>query len=247
MARFGQRLGATPSSPVGGSIGPHRTWAHSRAPFDDVRLIRKSLGGTVNDVVLAAVTRGLRDVLLAHGDDPGDAQLRTLVPVSVRRTDAGEEGGNQVAAILYELPVGVDDPVARLELVSQQMADLKGSHVPEASSSLVSVAELIPPMLMGSATRTLMRYFRDRPQTSVTTVTTNVPGPQFPLFCLGREMLEHRPYVPISHGLRIGTAVLSYNGWLCFGITGDRSTADDVDVVARGIIAGLDELVAAAR
>ena len=119
--------------------------------------------------------------------------------------------------------------------------------MPEASSSLVSVAELVPPMLMGTATRTLMRYFRDRPQSSVTTVTTNVPGPQFPLYCLGREMLEHRPYVPISHGLRIGTAILSYNGWLCFGITGDLATAADAGIVARGIVDGIDELVAAAR
>jgi WS/DGAT/MGAT family acyltransferase len=247
LARFGQRLRSTSSSPVGGTIGPHRTWAHARASFDDVRLIRKSLGGTVNDVVLAAVARGFREVLLAHGDDVGSAHIRTLVPVSVRRTGAGDDGGNQVAAILYELPVGVDDPVERLDRVRAEMADLKGSHMPEASSSLLSVAELIPPVLMGTATRTLMRYFRDRPQTSVTTVTTNVPGPQFPLYCLGREMLEHRPYVPISHGLRIGTAVLSYNGWLCFGITGDLVTAADAGTLARGIIAGIDELVVAAR
>jgi diacylglycerol O-acyltransferase len=247
LVRFGQRLGSTSPLSVEGTIGPHRTWAHSLASLDDVRLIRKGLGGTVNDVVLAAVSHGFRQVLLANGDDVANAQLRTLVPVSVRSADAGDEGGNRVAALLYELPVGIADPVERLEQVRTQMAELKVSHMPEASNALVSVADLAPPMFMGTASRAVMWYLRDRPQRSVNSVMTNVPGPQFPLYCLGREMIEYLPYVPISHGVRIGTAVLSYNGWLCFGVTGDRSTSDDVDILARGITAGIEELVAASR
>ena len=79
-------------------------------------------------------------------------------------------------------------------------------------------------------------------QRSINTVTTNVPGPQFPLYCLGREMLEYRPFVPISHGVRIGTAILSYNGHLFFGVTGDYDTAADVDVLAQAISDGVVEL-----
>jgi diacylglycerol O-acyltransferase len=93
----------------------------------------------------------------------------------------------------------------------------------------------------------LVRLLKDRPQHSLDTVTTNVPGPQLPLYCLGREMVEHRPYVPISHGVRIGTSILSYNGRLFFGVTGDFDSAPDVDVVAAGTAAGIDQLVERAR
>jgi diacylglycerol O-acyltransferase / wax synthase len=90
----------------------------------------------------------------------------------------------------------------------------------------------------------LMRVSRDHPQRSLDTVTTNVPGPQFPLFCLGRRMLEHRPFVPITHGIRAATAILSYDGTLSFGVTGDFTTVPDVDaaVIASGIAATIDEL-----
>ncbi len=246
LVRLGRRSISTQPFDAAGSIGPDRSWAHSLVSFDDVRLIRKSLGGTVNDVVLAAVTNGHRELLLAHGADLETAQLRTLVPVSVRG-DGEADAGNRVSAVLCDLPVGLADPVERLTAVHAQMAELKASHMPEAGSAVVSFAELVPPMLVGNTTRVLMRVLRSHPLRSVATVTTNVPGPQFPLYCLGREMLEHRPYVPISHGLRVGTAVLSYNGWLCFGVTGDAETTPDIDIVARGITAGIDELVAASR
>ena len=75
------------------------------------------------------------------------------------------------------------------------------------------------------------------------TVTTNVPGPQFPLYCLGRRMTEHRPFVPIGPGMRVGTAILSYDGRLFFGITGDFDSAPDVRVVAEGIVEGIAELL----
>ena len=102
-------------------------------------------------------------------------------------------------------------------------------------------------MLLGTVSRLATRLMHRLPQRSVNTVTTNVPGPQFPLYCLGREMLEYRPFVPISHGVRVGTAILSYNGRLSFGITGDRATAPDVDVLASAIGRGVAELGERAR
>jgi diacylglycerol O-acyltransferase len=95
---------------------------------------------------------------------------------------------------------------------------------------------------VGPASRFGVHLLRRRPQRAVNTITTNVPGPQFPLYCLGRRMLEYRPFVPIVHGIRVSTAILSYDGRLSFGITGDGGTAPDVDVVARGTSAAVDEL-----
>jgi diacylglycerol O-acyltransferase len=241
LIRLGRELAFTPPLSVDGTIGPHRVWAHSAASLDDVKRIRKSLGGTVNDVVLAAATNGYRQLLMSRGDDVDTAVLRTLVPVSV---GGGNSEGNRVSAILYELPVGLDDPLERLAAVRAQMSELKTSHMPEAGDAVTTFANLLPPMVVGNATRLLNRVSRDRPQRSLDTVTTNVPGPQFPLYCLGRQMVEHRPFVPISHGVRIGTAILSYDGQLSFGITGDFDTAPDVDVVAKGIADGIEELLA---
>jgi len=240
---FGRRLVSTPPLSIEGSIGPHRVWAHSSAALDDVRRIRKSLGGTVNDVVLAAVTSGYRELLRARGEDVDHAVLRTLVPVSIRTEDARGVPDNRVSAMLCELPVDVADPVERLDAVKARMSELKASHMIEAVGAVTSIGNLLPPMLVGNTTRAAVRLIRSRPQRSLNTVTTNVPGPQLPLYCLGREMLEHRPFVPISHGIRIATAILSYNGVLAFGVTGDFDTAPDVGVVAEGITAAIDELV----
>jgi WS/DGAT/MGAT family acyltransferase len=244
LVRFGRELVYTPPVSIDGSIGPHRVWAHANASLDDVKLIGKAFGGTVNDVLLSAVTNGYRELLLARGDDVGRTVLRTLVPVSVR---AADDGGNRVSAILVDLPVGIGDPVVRLEAVRRRMVDRKASHMPESGESVSSFADLAPPMVVGNATRLLTRISRDHPQRALNTVTTNVPGPQFPLYCLGRRMLEHRPYVPLSHGVRVGTAMLSYDGTISFGVTGDRDGAPDVAVVAAGIVGAVEDMLDRAR
>src|SRR5690606_28877593 len=107
--------------------------------------------------------------------------------------------------------------------------------------------DLVPPALIGYSTRAITRVLRQMPQRSISTVTTNVPGPQFPLYCLGREMLAYLPYVPIFHGVRVATAILSYNGTVHFGITGDFASAPDVDVLAEGTAASVAALKKAAR
>ena len=240
---FGRKLATTPPLSIEGTIGPHRVWAHSQASLDDVRTIRGAFGGTVNDVVLAACAGGYRVLLQHRGEDPDDAVVRSLVPVSLRTPDAHGEFDNRVSAMLYELPVQVADPVDRLRLVHREMADLKQSHMAEAGELATTAGDLAPPMVVGMVTRAAMRVLQRLPQRSVNTVTTNVPGPQFPLYCLGREMLSYYPYVPVSIGVRVGTAILSYNGQLAFGVTGDFDTAPDVDVLARAIADGITELV----
>lgn len=243
LLRVGRHLLTTPPNALEGTIGPHRVWSHSSATIADVSRIRRTLGGTLNDVVLAAVTGGYRELLLARGEDPAATVLRTLVPVSVRGEDARGIADNRVAALLLELPVGVEDPVGRLVAVQSRMTELKGSHMAEATDAVANAADLAPPMLVGSITRMAMRALREHPQRSLNTVTTNVPGPQFPLYCLGRRMTEHRPFVPIGTGLRVGTAILSYDGRLFFGVTGDEDSVPDVGVVARRIEHGIAELL----
>ncbi len=246
LARFARGLGATPPRSIEGTIGPHRAWAHSSASLDDVRTIRSAFGGTINDVVLAAISGGYRELLLSRGEDADSAVIRSLVPVSTRHDDGRGVPDNRVSALLYDLPVQVSDPVERLELVHKQMTELKASHMAEVGEAVTSVGDLAPPMVVGALSRLAMRAMHQLSQRSVNTVTTNVPGPQFPLYCLGREMLEYLPYVPITHGVRVSTGILSYNGHLQFGITGDYETAPDVDVIASETSKGVEQLCARA-
>ncbi len=247
LARFARQLGATPHISIQGAIGPHRAWAHSDASLDDVRAIRTAFGGTINDVVLAAVGGGYRDLLLTRGGDPNHAVVRAAVPVSTRHHDALGVPDNRVSTLLYDLPVHVSDPLERLRLVTTEMTDLKASHEAEAGEAIVTLADLLPPMVVGPISRLVMRTLHRLPQRAVNTIVTNVPGPQFPLFCLGRQMLEYRPFVPITHGIRVSTAILSYDGRLYFGITGDGATAPDIDVIAQSTTTAIERLAGMAH
>jgi len=197
----------------------------------------------VNDVILAVVTGGYRALLAAHGEDPDRAVVRSLVPVSTRHEDGRGVPDNRVSALLYELPVHLADPLDRLASVRKQMADLKASHIVEAGEMVTSVGDLVPPMMMGVLSRMATRSMHRFGQRSLGTVTTNVPGPQIPLYCLAHEMTEFRPFVPISHGVRVGTAILSYNGRLFFGVTGDDQTMPDVGILATEAAAGIGVLL----
>ena len=242
LVRLGRDLASTPPLSIEGIIGPNRVWAHSSARLDDVGTIRRAFSGTVNDVVLAAVTGGYRALLLARGEDTGQAVVRSLVPISTRTEGAHGLLDNRVSALLLELPVHVADPRERLRAVQEQMRELKASPMAETGDAVTRAANLAPAFVVGVATRLGIRALHRLPQRSVNTVTTNVPGPQFPLYCLGNEMLEYYPYVPLSHGIRVSTAILSYNGRLGFGVTGDFDTAQDVGVLATAIEVGIEEL-----
>ncbi len=243
LVRFIPRLVPTTPLSIEGAIGPHRVWAHSSASLADVKTIRTAFGGTVNDVVLAAVAGGYRALLSERGDSPDRAVVRSLVPVSTRRSDSQGVTDNHVSALFYELPVQIADPVERLEAVHNQMTKLKSSHIPEAGEMVTSLGNLAPPMVLGPLSRMAIRLAHRFGQHSLNTVTTNVPGPQVPLYCLGHEMLEYRPFVPIVHGFRVGTAILSYNGRLFFGVTGDYETMPDVAVLATATATGIQDLL----
>jgi diacylglycerol O-acyltransferase / wax synthase len=228
-----------PASSLNGPLSPHRRWGWSRGRLSDVQLVRKAHGGTVNDVVLAAITGGFRELLQERGEST-DRVLRTLVPVSVRRP--GERGtyNNRVSAMFAELPVDEADPIDRLHRISEQMAGLKDSKQAVAGEVLTSLSGFAPPMLLALGARLASRL----PQRSLNTGTTNVPGPQLPLYAAGRRLLESFPYIPLFAQVRVAVAIFSYDGGLYFGISGDYDSTPDIEVLCHGIERGLAQLVA---
>jgi WS/DGAT/MGAT family acyltransferase len=227
-------------SALNGPIGPHRTWRWAETTLADIKKIRSAHGGTVNDVVLAVITRGFRDLLIERGEPVQDLAVRTLVPVSVRREDERGVQNNRVSAMFAELPVGVADPVERLHRINEQMNELKAHHQAEAGETLTTLSGLAPPVMVALATR----LFADIDQHAVQTVTTNVPGPRHTLYAAGRPMHGAYLYVPLAGSVRIGVAMFSYAGQLTFAVTGDYETAPDTDVLCRGIERGVAELLA---
>ena len=224
---------------LNGPIGPHRVWTRAAVSLDDVKRARRLLDGTVNDVVLALVTRGVRDLLRSRGEELDARTVRTMVPVSVRTEAQRGTLANRVSTVFVELPVGVEDARERFRDVHAQMENVKETHSAIAGDALAGLAGFAPPMLLALGARLALRA----PQRFVNTVATNVPGPQVPLYCAGRRMVESWPYVMLAARLRVATAIFSYDGTLYFGITGDLDTAPDIGVMARGVEAGMEELL----
>jgi WS/DGAT/MGAT family acyltransferase len=247
VMRFGRGLGgsarrltAPSASSLNGPIGPHRRWVWTTASVARVKRIRAALGGTVNDVLLAAITRGFRDLLIERGELSEGLVVRSLVPISLRRKDERGVITNRVSAVLANLPVAEPDPVRRLELLRGQMDDLKRTRQAVGAELLTEMLGFAAPTLLALGSRAAFQL----PQPLVQTVTTNVPGPRFPLFILGRRMVEAYPYVPIGDNVRISIAIFSYLDRFSFGITADYSAAPDLDVLTKGIRRGLTELQA---
>jgi diacylglycerol O-acyltransferase len=227
--------GAAPS--LNGPTSPHRRWSWVQADLSEIKGVRRALGGTVNDVILAAVAAGFRDLLRSRGVLSADSVVRTMVPVSTRAP--GERGmqTNRVSAVLVNLPCGEPDPVRRLHLVREQMDFIKGSHQAIGPDALVRVLGMMPAVLATTVhTALLLR------QPLIHTVTTTVPGPPFPLYVLGRKLVELYPYIPIATGFRVSIGNISYLGRLFFGLTGDFDAMPDLQVLADGIGGGFSEL-----
>lgn len=229
-------------SSLSGPLTAQRRFAFARTSVADIADVRHALGGTFNDVALAAVTAGFRRLLMSRGELPSPHAVRTLVPVSVRPPGTESVRGNQVSLLLAELPVQLADPEERLVAVRGELSRLKAEHEAEAGAAVLELAALEP----FAAAALPVRLAAHLPQRSVVTVTTNVPGPRRPLYALGRRVVEIVPYVPIASTLRFGVAIFSYCGQVTVGITGDFDGAADVWTLARGIEEGMAELVATA-
>jgi WS/DGAT/MGAT family acyltransferase len=206
-------------------------------PLEDVRLAGRAMGATVNDVVLAAVSAGLQALLTHRGEPTDGVVLEALVPVSVRSDDEHLALGNRVAALIVPLPVGVPTTIRRLADVARATAARKAAHQAEHTELLMDSADLLPLGLLGAIARSIHR------QPMVDVVVTNIPGVGVPLYFLGARLLESIPIVPLAGNLPVGVAVLSYDGELTIGLHADGAACPDLDVLAAGIAADLDELL----
>jgi WS/DGAT/MGAT family acyltransferase len=242
LAKLAPAAWPATGSSLSGPIGRQRRYIWARASLADVKAIKAKLGGTVNDVVLAAISGGFRDLLLARGEEPGPHMVRSLVPVSVRAPGQESVRDNQVSALLADLPVHVADPAERLAAVRAELQELKESREATAGEALTSLGRYTPFPLASRAVRLAFGL----PQHDIVTVTTNVPGPRQPLYAMGRRVLEIIPYVPIATTLRTGVSIFTYCDNVTFGITGDFAANPDLDVLARGIEDGLRDLLKAA-
>jgi WS/DGAT/MGAT family acyltransferase len=236
----GPMLSPAPTVPLNQSIGPHRRVEWTTFELADFKGVKNALGGTVNDVVLAVVAGALREWLHAHGTRTEGLELRAMVPVSVRSEGEKNQFGNRVAAMRGPLPVYAADPVERLRSVSASMQDLKGSKQAVGAEVLADLQQWAPPTMLalGSRINFSTRLFN--------TVVTNVPGPQFPLYLLGRQMTEMIPLGFLAANHTVFFAIMSYNGNLAIGLLGDRDAMADLDTIAAGLRRSLDELKRAA-
>jgi diacylglycerol O-acyltransferase len=216
-----------------GHLDGERRYAWAEVGIAETRAVRRELGVTLNDLVLAAIAGGLRELLLERGRQPDPHALRSLLPVSSRAPGTAGRPDNQVTLMLSMLPVEVDDPVERLLCVHERVAALRRSHEPEAGVVLQALAGLVPFPVLSRGVRWTLRL----PQQQISTVTTNVPGPRTPMTCLGRPVRHLLPVVPIADRVRLGFAVLSYTDRLTFGITADAASTPDVEALAEHVAA----------
>jgi diacylglycerol O-acyltransferase / wax synthase len=227
MARAGLR--PAPPSPLNVPIGPHRRYTWIDADLETLKAIKNALGGTLNDAILAAVTLALGRWLRGRGHDTEGLVLRAMVPVSVRAETERGALGNHVAAMWAPLPVGVEDPGAVHAAVHAAMAGLKESGQAVGARTLTHLADFAPPTIMSQAARlqARQRYFN--------LVVTNVPGPQIPLYLLGRELRAIYPVVPLARNQALGVAIMSYHGRLGIGLVGDYDALPDLGDVAAAL------------
>jgi diacylglycerol O-acyltransferase / wax synthase len=243
IAATGKMVGAglsAPQTPLNVEIGPHRRFAWVTADLAEFKRIKNELGGTVNDVVLAAVTGALRRYLRARGLETEELEMRAMVPMSVRADEEHGALGNRVAAMMAPLPVWCEDPVRRLHLISESMGDLKGSGQAVGAEILTGLTDFAPPTIASQAARLQSR------QRFFNLVVTNIPGPQFPLYVLGREMRALFPMVPLAQKQAVCVGIMSYNGNIHFGLIGDYDAMADLDSLALDLEASIGELSKAA-
>jgi len=232
-------LNPAPQTPLNVPIGPHRRVFWVRSELSEFKAIKNKLGGTVNDVVLAVVSGALARWLRTRGVKTEGTELRALVPVSIRAEEQQHQLGNQIAAMRAPLPVYAKDPVERLRIVRESMKGVKESKQALGAEVIAGIQDFAPPTLLAMASRVNFstRLFN--------LIVTNVPGPQFPLYVQGRELLEVVPvaFLPEDHAMAI--AIMSYNGKLDFGLLADYDAMPDLDIFSEYLQESVTELLEA--
>jgi WS/DGAT/MGAT family acyltransferase len=231
---------SAPSSVFNVDIGPHRRFSMTQANLEDLKRVKDAHGGTVNDVILSIVAGGIGRYLRARGHETEGVELRALVPVSVRAADQRGALGNRITAMMAPLPIGEQDPVARLATLTASMGDLKSSGQAVGAEILTKLTDFAPTTIASQAARLqpAQRFFN--------LVVTNVPGPQFPLYVLGRRMESIFPMVPLAHRQALCIGVMSYDGQVNFGLIGDYDAMADLESFALDLEEATAEAIASA-
>ena len=231
---------AAPDTVFNVEIGPHRRFQMVQTDLEDLKRVKNAHGGTVNDVILSIVAGGIGKYLRARGHDTEGLELRAMVPVSVRADEEHGALGNRISAMMAPLPVWCEDPVERLHVVTQSMGDLKSSGQAVGAEILTKLSDFAPSTIASQAARLqpAQRFFN--------LVVTNVPGPQFPLYVLGRKMESIFPMVPLARRQALCVGIMSYNGQVNFGLVGDYDAMADLDSFALDLEATTEEVIATA-
>ncbi len=229
---------SAPNSVFNVEIGPHRRLAITQADLADLKRVKDTHGGTVNDVILSIVAGALGRYLRARGHDTAGLELRAMVPVSVRAEEEHGALGNRISAMMAPLPIWCEDPVERLKILTEEMGDLKTSGQAVGAEILTKLTDFAPSTIASQAARLqpAQRFFN--------LVVTNVPGPQFPLYVLGRRMESIFPMVPLARRQALCVGIMSYDGQVNFGLIGDYDAMADLDSFALDLEAATEEVVA---
>lgn len=240
LQMIGAGLRRPAATPLNQPIGPHRRFDWLTLDLAQVKEIKSRLGGTVNDVVLATVTGGLRQFLIMRGVSVKRLDYRVVLPVSMRAAAEHGTAGNHVSAWITSLPLHERDPRRRLEVVSQTTIALKQTKLELGADTLTEVGEWAGSGLMTLGVRLAARLH------PYNLIVTNVPGPQLPLYLLGARMLEGYPQVPLFEYQGLGVALFSYAGNLCWGFNADWDLLPDLTALVDAVSTSFRELHAAA-
>jgi WS/DGAT/MGAT family acyltransferase len=232
---------SAPQTALNRKPGPHRNYAVVTEQLSHFKEIRRTLGGTLNDVVLTVVAGGLRRFLADHGAFVDELAVRCLVPMSIRTKEGRGAAGNQIVVLVARLYVDVEDPVERLAHTHAEMERLKAGRQAVGARTMTQMENFAPPNVLAQAARL---GFSSR---LYNLLITNVPGPQFPVYMLGRQMLAAYPVAFLAPEHTLAVAVLSYNGQITISLIGDADALPDIDKLAGHVSDSLPELLAAAR
>jgi WS/DGAT/MGAT family acyltransferase len=230
-----------PDTPLNIEIGPHRGVTFVSTSLAELKEIKDALGGTVNDVVLAVVAGALGRFLHSRGLRTEGLELRACVPISIRGREDSGALGNRLTQVTTPLPIYVADPVGRLRRVRRSMGDVKESKQALGARTISELQDFAPPTILAQASRLNFssRFYN--------VLVTNVPGPQVPLYVLGRELRSIFPVAFLAGDRALAIAAMSYNGRVDFGLIADLDAVPDLDVLAQAHRDSLAELRAAAR
>ena len=231
---YAAQMSAASETPINGDIGPHRIFHWWNVPLARVKEVRRALDCTVNDLVLTVVTSAFRAYFMRRRVDPDRLDFRIQAPVSMRSEEEKGKLGNRVSAWVVPLPLGEEDPIRQLAEIRETTQKLKESRQALGVEMMMSVMEGLPPAILTLAARGA--------STGVNSIVTNVPGPQFPLYLLGAELLAMYPQVPLLKNIGLGIALLSYNGSMGWGFNADLGHVPDLEDFVACIEAAFDRI-----